>query len=134
MRMWLGLGVAALAVVLCCGGGTLALIGLGISATQAINEQARAVVGDYFDALRRDDFAEAYDLLCTDLQRRESPREFQRRQTAEPEITAVQIGTVSIADELVVPVDVTYVGGRQDNLHVRLEQESDGGLSICGVS
>ena len=134
MRMWIGLGVAALAVLLCCGGGTAAVIGLAVSGTEAINEQARAVVGDYLDAVIHDDFGKAYDLLCVDAQRRESPPEFERRVSAEPKIAAYQVGNVSVSD-LVVPVDITYAGGNQDNLRASLDQDTQtGGLKVCGIN
>ncbi|MGI5214429.1 hypothetical protein [Plantactinospora sp. CA-290183] len=135
VRMWLGLGVAALALLLCCGGGGAALVGLFVSGTEAVNEQAQAVVGDYFDALRREDFGEAYDQLCADAKRRESPREFEERVASEPEIASFQVGDVSVTTELAVPVDVTYTGGGQDNLRAVLDQDgSTGAFKVCAVS
>ncbi|MEE6310980.1 hypothetical protein V1634_29490 [Plantactinospora veratri] len=133
-RLWLGLGVAALAVVLFCGGGGAALVGLLISGSQALNEQARTVVTDYFDALDDGDFRKAYDLLCDSARQRESPAEFERRVSAEPEIDSFRIGDVSLTSELSVPVDVTYAGGGQDNLQALLDQDQrTGGLRVCDV-
>lgn len=133
--MWLGLGVAALAVVLCCGGGAFAMVGLLVAGTEAVNEQARVVVGDYFEALRDRQYGRAYQLLCDDARRRESPAEFEERVAAEPDITAYQVGDIAGLDEITVPVRVTYVGGRQDNLRASLAQDSDTGeFKVCGVS
>ncbi|MEQ4303647.1 hypothetical protein ABNF97_20085 [Plantactinospora sp. B6F1] len=134
-RLWLGLGVAALAVVLFCGGGGAALVGLLISGSQALNEQAKAVVTDYLDALDDDDFRKAYDLLCESAQQRESPAEFERRVSSEPEIASFRIGDVSLTSELSVPVDVTYASGGQDNLQARLAQDqSTGELRVCDIT
>ena len=66
-RLWLGLGAAGLATLLCCGGGLGAGIGLGVTGAQAVNEQAQAVVGEYLDALRAGRYAEAYEALCPRL-------------------------------------------------------------------
>ncbi|HEY0696242.1 MAG TPA: hypothetical protein VGD43_00350, partial [Micromonospora sp.] len=92
LRMWVGLGIGALAVALCCGGGAVALVGLAVAGGQAVNEQSRAVVGDYFDALADEDYSRAYTLLCDADQQRETPGEFQRRVSAEPEVASYEIG------------------------------------------
>ncbi|MBF9134129.1 hypothetical protein I0C86_35105 [Plantactinospora sp. S1510] len=134
MRMWLGIGVAALAVVLFCGGGGAALVGLLVSGAEALNEQARTVVGEYLDAVDDEEFSKAYHLLCDAAQQQESPAEFQRRVSAEPEIASFQVGDVSLTSELSVPVDVTYASGGQDNLRALLDQDSAGGLKVCDIS
>jgi hypothetical protein len=132
-RLWLGLGVAGLAVVLCCGAGGTALVGLVFTQTQAFNEQAQAVVGGYFDAVVRQDYEEAYDRLCDDIQNQESPRQFAARVAQEPRITSYQVGEISLAD-LTVPTDVTYAGGRQETLEVLLEQDQGTGeFEVCGI-
>jgi hypothetical protein len=135
MRLWLGLGVGALALVLCCGGGGAALVGLVVAGGQAINEQARAVTGNYFAAVRDKDYTKAYDLLCDDDQRRESPVEFERRISAEPGIAAYQVHQAKVTNtEVAVPVDVTYTGGGQQAEQVTLVPDSrTGALEVCGV-
>lgn len=131
-RLWLSLGVAALAVVLCCGGGAFAVAGLLITSTQALNEQARVVVEEYFDAVRDRRYSRAYQLLCADAQRRETLEAFQRRVANEPAITAYRVGDVALTDEITVPVEVTYAGGRQDDLEASLVQDPDTAeLKIC---
>jgi hypothetical protein len=133
--MWLGLGAAALAVVLCCGGGGVALVGLMISGSQALDEQARTVVGDYFEAVKTRRYGKAYNQHCDNVQRRESPREFQRRISAEPEITSYTVRETVLGNEVTVPVDVTYTGGVRDNLRVTMVQDSKTGtFEVCGVS
>jgi hypothetical protein len=132
--MWLGLGAGGLALLLCCGGGTAALVGLAVAGTQALDEQGRAVTGDYYGALVDDRYAEAYDLLCRDLRERESRAEFERRVTAEPAITSYRVGDVDLND-LTVPVDVTLDGGGQETQRVTLTQSSSTGqFEVCGVS
>jgi hypothetical protein len=133
-RLWLGLGVAGLAVLLFCGGGAAAVVGLVVADNQAVNEKARAVAGDYFGAVTNKEFGKAYDLLCNDAQKRESPREFERRISAEPEIDSYQVGEPALASPVTVPVGVTYSGGSQDDLRVTLAQDTrTGALEICGI-
>lgn len=135
MRMWIGLGVAGLAVLLCCGGGVAAVVGLTVAGTEAINEQARAVAGDYFEAVSNEEYDKAYDFLCDAAQRRESPREFEERVSEEPEIDSFLIGEVTVVSDLIVPVGVTYAGGGRDDLQVRLAQDGrTGALEICGIT
>jgi hypothetical protein len=134
LRMWIGLGVAGLAVVLFCGGGAAALVGLVVAGGQAANEQARAVVGDYFAAVKDKQYGKAYDLLCDSDQSRESPAQFERRVAAQPEISAYRVGEPSVAGRVTVPVDVTYSGGKQDFQLISLAQDSGTGrLEVCGV-
>ncbi|MEV1288826.1 hypothetical protein [Micromonospora sp. NPDC049679] len=133
-RLWIGLGVAALAVVLCCGGGGAALLGLAVTGTQAVNERARVVVGEYFDAVEQEEYDKAYALLCGDVRRRESPPEFERRVAAEPQITSYTVRDATIANEVIVPVDVTYARGGGRTVRVVLAQDSGTGeFEVCGV-
>lgn len=134
-RVWIGLGVAGLALVLCCGGGAAALVGLAVAGGQAVNEQARAVVGDYLAALRDKEYGKAYDLLCDTDQSRESPAEFERRVAAGPELAAYQVGEASVSDRVTVPVTLTYSGGDQDSQEVTLDQDTGSGrLEVCGFN
>ncbi|WP_329111431.1 hypothetical protein OG792_26210 [Micromonospora sp. NBC_01699] len=135
MRLWLGLGVAGLAVLLCCGGGVAAVVGLTVSGVEAINEQAQVVAGDYFEAVSNQEFDKAYDFLCDAAQRRESPREFEQRVAEEPEIDSFRIGEVTATNDLIVPVGVTYTSGSRDNLRVRLTQDTrTGALEVCDIT
>ncbi|MFC0532588.1 Rv0361 family membrane protein [Phytohabitans kaempferiae] len=133
-RLWLGLGVAGLAVVLCCGAGGAALFGLVVTQTEAFNEQARTVVGDYFDSIAEGKYQDAYNLLCDDVREDESPNEFAARVAAEPRITSYRVGEVSLT-RLTVPADVTYAGGGQDRLEISLAQDSSTGqFEVCGIA
>nr|MDT0662423.1 hypothetical protein [Micromonospora sp. DSM 115978] len=134
-RLWVGLGVAALGVLLCCGGGSAAVVGLAISGTEAISEQAQVVVGDYFEAVRDGEYGQAYSLLCDEVRGRESRAEFERRVAAEREISSYQVGEAIFGVEVVVPVEVDYVDGGQDSLQAELVQDSqDATLKVCDVS
>ncbi|SIR86144.1 hypothetical protein SAMN05444858_12294 [Micromonospora avicenniae] len=133
-RLWLGLGVGALAVLLCCGGGGSAVVGLAVSGVQAVREQGRTVSTDYYQALVDQNFGQAYDQLCDDAQRRESRPDFESRVAAEPQVTAYRVGDVD-TNNLTVPVDVMLEGGRRERQQVILGQDPQtGGLEVCGIN
>ncbi|MFU8874859.1 hypothetical protein [Micromonospora sp. SL4-19] len=133
-RLGLGLGVGALAVLLCCGGGAAAIIGLAVSNVQAVEEQGRAVTNNYYRALVNKDWSKAYDQLCNDARRRESRPEFEQRVATEPQITSYQVGKVD-PQALTVPVDVTLAGGKREGQTVTLAPDQQtGAMEVCGVS
>jgi hypothetical protein len=132
--LWLGLGVAGLAVLLCCGGGAAGLVGLAVTGMQAQSEQARAVVGDYLGALKDKQYDRAYGLLCDAEQQRESPAEFEQRASTEPEITSYTVGRAERTQPVRVPVELVYAGGDRDSRRVTLAQDTGNGrLEVCGI-
>ncbi|MEH1011850.1 hypothetical protein V6U90_01820 [Micromonospora sp. CPCC 206060] len=134
-RLWVGLGVGALAALLCCGGGTAAVVGLVVTGTEAVGEQARAVTGDYYQALSAEQYDKAYALLCDDVRSRESRGQFERRVAAEPQIASYRVGEPELTNEVTVPVQVTFAGGGTDDQRVELTQDRQtGSLEVCGVS
>ncbi|MFD0784547.1 hypothetical protein ACFQZ8_11555, partial [Micromonospora azadirachtae] len=123
-----------LAVLLCCGGGGSAVVGLAVSGVQAVREQGRTVSTDYYQALVDRNFGQAYDQLCDDAQRRESQPDFESRVAAEPQVTAYRVGDVD-TNNLTVPVDVMLEGGRRERQQVILGQDPQtGGLEVCGIN
>ncbi|MGN9910999.1 Rv0361 family membrane protein [Phytohabitans sp. LJ34] len=133
-RMWLSLGVAGLAAVLCCGAGGTALVGLVVTQADALNEQAQTIVGDYFDALSDQNYEDAYKLLCDQRQEDETPAQFTARVSREPRITSYQVGEFKLTS-LTVPADVTYATGGSDRLEITLAQDrGTGEFEVCGVA
>lgn len=133
-RLWLGLGVGALALLICCGGGGAAAVGLVVSNVQAIEEQGQAVTDDYYRALVDKQYGKAYEKLCDDARRRESRGEFTRRIAEEPGVASYRVGDVD-PQTLTVPVDVTFNGGGRGTQQVTLAADQQtGGMEVCGVS
>ncbi|TDC00844.1 hypothetical protein E1091_04080 [Micromonospora fluostatini] len=132
-RLWLGLGVGALAVLLCCGGGGAAVVGLAVTNVRALDEQGRAVTDDYYRALVEKKYGEAYDMLCPAERRRETKPDFERRTAAEPEISSFRVQNVDEVN-LTVTVDVSYADGDRGTQRVTLAPDTQsGGLEVCGV-
>jgi hypothetical protein len=132
-RVWVGLGVGAAAVLLCCLGGAAGIGGLMVTGVQALNEQAHVAVGSYLDALEAENFVEAYSRLCDDAQRRESVQQFSARVSAQPHVDGYTLRDADIADRIVLPADVRYDTGQQRTIRFVLIQDTETGeLEVCG--
>lgn len=134
-RIGLGLGIGAGVLVLACGGGVAALAGLGVVMTNALNEQAKVVIGDYLDDVKAKRFGEAYDSLCAQTRATVTRAEFtSEAQTAEP-IQSWQVGDLDLASvDLAVPVRVTYTDGGSGQLNAYLGQNRETGqFQVCSV-
>ena len=135
LRIGLGLGIGGAVVLLVCGGGIAAAVGLISVMGRALNEQAHVVVGHFFAAVKAQRYAEAYNSQCQDVKSRESQAQFTQRITATSPIASYQVGDVDLTSvELSVPVKVTYSGGNTADLHVSLGQDRETGqFQVCGI-
>jgi hypothetical protein len=132
-RVGLGFGIGAGVLVLVCGGGLAALIGVIVSTSGALQEHAEAAVGEYLGALHDKKYDKAYDLLCQQAQRDESPSEFRERVAAEKPIESYQIGDFSLVT-LSVPVKATYDDGDVADLEAYMGQDpSTGQFEVCDI-
>lgn len=134
-RVWVGLGVGAVALVLCCVGSVVGFGGLIVTGMQAISEQAKVTVDNYLGALAERRYADAYGLLCDELQARESADAFARRVGRGPQVASYTVGTPETERQpIMVPADVRYDSGQQRTLRFTLTQDRDNGrLEICDV-
>ena len=133
-RIGLALGIAGGVLVLVCGGGTAALIGLSASMTGALTEQTHAAVSHYLDAVRDKDYDKAYGQLCDWAQEQETRAEFRARVSAEKPITGYTLGETNMVTGS-VPVDVTYADGGSADLVAELDQDtSTGAFEVCELS
>lgn len=141
-RMWLGVGLASGLLAACCGIGVAAVGGLLVLGQQVVTEQAQRAVTDYLTALTEQDWEQAYELRCARDRRAESLSEFTSRVSGAPAIDSYRIGDLRVDpgrdeldasdDELTVPVEVTYADGTAGRLTFPLDQNSAGGLQVCG--
>src|SRR5690242_16814847 len=87
-RVGLGLGLGAGVLLLVCGGGATAAVGLVTVMSSALNEQADVVVGHYLGALRDREWGQAYDMLCEQARERETQSQFISRVSSQEQITS----------------------------------------------
>ena len=135
LRIGLGLGIGAAVLLLVCGGGIAAVIGLVSTMSSALDEQAHVVIGDYFEAIEAKKFDEAYGMLCSSEQQRQTQAEFVSSEESAAPIRSHDVGDLDLtAVTLAVPVDVVYTDGQTGTLEVYLEQSPDTGqFQVCGV-
>jgi hypothetical protein len=132
-RIGWALGIAAGVLVLVCGGGLAALIGLGTSMSSALKEQAHVVVTDYLDALHDREYDRAYRMLCQQAQDDETASEFRGRIAEMDPIASYRLGDLDLI-KMTVPVDATYAAGGSAQLKAYLGQNSDtGAFEVCDV-
>jgi hypothetical protein len=134
-RVGFGLGIGAVVVLLVCGGGLTAAIGLTQVVNRALNEQAQVVVGAYLDDLEAKRYDDAYRSLCSEARDAESQAEFTSRVATEDPIESYKVGEINAADvDLAVPVDVTYADGRTESLKAFLGQSRETGeFQVCSL-
>lgn len=131
-RLGWGLGIAGIVLVLCCGGGLTAIIGLVVTQVAATNEQSRAVVSRYLDALRDGEYDEAYEMLCDEEQEALTKDRFETRERSRKKISSYKIGEFDVYNES-VPVEEAYSDGTSDRVNYFLKpDDSDATLEICG--
>jgi hypothetical protein len=133
-RLWIGLGIGAALLVLCCGGGIVGFGALVVAQNRALPREAVSVVDTYLRDLRDENYRGAYEQLCGQERENRSLDEFTVRQRAEPAINGWQIGQPRIGQSAVfVPVSIDRSDGGSDSRDFTLvEDQQAGGLRICG--
>ncbi|WP_436522627.1 hypothetical protein [Actinoplanes sp. HUAS TT8] len=132
-RIGLGFGIGGGVVALICGGGLAAIIGLGLAINGSANEQARAVITDYLEAVKAGDYDGAYGQLCRSAKLRETVTEFQERVSQEERITSYQIGDLDL-NTGEVKVDLVHPGGDVEHTEAQLGQNrTTGAFEVCSV-
>ena len=132
-RIGWGLGIGAGVLLLICGGGVAAVIGLGTAASRSLNEQAHKAVSAYLGAVRAQRYDQAYAMLCQQAKDDESPAAFRSRVSAMEPIANYQMGNLNTFN-LTVPVDATYDDGAVAQLVAYLGQNKDtAALEVCDL-
>jgi hypothetical protein len=133
-RLGIGIAIGAVVLVLCCGGGIAGFVGLVVTQANQRERDARTVVTSYMNDWRKQDYAAAYQLLCSDQRDQVTVGEF----TADIDQDTVVEFTVSDpeaqADAIVVPVHVTFDDGSFTDPVFQVVVDSDGNSKVCGQS
>jgi hypothetical protein len=133
-RLWIGLGVGAALLVVCCGGGALGFGALIVNRAGALRTEAVAVVRQYLNDLSEDNFSRAYRLLCSDLRGSMSESEFASREGGRPRVTSFTLGSASLSgSQVLVPAEVWAVDGSvRHPTFTLVEEDQPVALRICG--
>ncbi|MFI5895468.1 hypothetical protein ACIA5D_35775 [Actinoplanes sp. NPDC051513] len=132
-RIGWSIGISVGVVLLVCGLGTAALIGVGVASQKSNQEKANVAISSYLNAVRVGKYDQAYNLLCDDAQENESPAAFRARVAAEPVIESYTIGDLDPFSGA-VPVDATYDDGSNAQLEAYLGIDSKTGtFEVCEI-
>ena len=129
-RLWWGLGIGAVVLVLVCGGG---VVGLGLFAAGSedlVRSQAMSTVRSYLDDVRAADYSDAYDLLCDDVTAGLSESGFASRMR-DDRLTGYTVLSASVAPQITVSTTLRFASGTSHNQTYPLVQSSNG-LKVCG--
>jgi hypothetical protein len=132
-RLWIGLGVGAALLVLCCGGGAFGIGALVVSRTDSLRQGATSVVRQYLDGLRDGNYRRSYDLLCADVRATTTFNAFMARQERLPRVVSYGLADPQLTGtEVIVHAEVTTTGGTTDHrVFVLVEEAEPGALRIC---
>lgn len=132
-RIWIGLGVSALVLVLCCVGGVVGAVVLAEATSQRAETMAKSTVTEYLEALRHDAYRTAFDLRCDALKRREDLQRFSTRMRQNPVTNFEVEGMVTDSSELEVSATVDYERlGRTHRVYTMAAVVGEDDLRICG--
>ena len=133
-RRWIGIGLIAGALVLCCVGAIAGVTSLAVLGSRVIIQQERTAVREYLTALQADDYPAAYKLLCENLRKTQTLESFRTEQSARPGIASFVVGTPA-SNSLEVPATVHYADGTTVGYRFQLEQNpKTAEFFICGVT
>jgi hypothetical protein len=132
-RLWIGLGVGAALLVLCCGGGAFGIGALVVARTDALRSEGATVVRQYLDGLRDGNYRHSYSLLCSDLRGAISLGSYTSQKEREPRVVSYQLYEPQLTGAgVVVDADVTVSGGSLDHRTFDLVEDAEAGaLRIC---
>jgi hypothetical protein len=132
-RIGWGLGIGAGVMLLICGGGAAAVVGLFTSASSALEEQTHKVVSQYLDALIAERYDKAYSMLCREAKQEESPAEYRVRVSGMEPIVSYRLDKLDLIN-FAVPVHATYDTGDTGELEAYLGQNQDtGAFEVCDL-
>lgn len=128
--MWIGLGVGALVLLLCCVGGVVGVGVVVVSVTDQMKRQSTEVVTTYLESLLDRDFGTARRQLCEDLAR-DLTRERLSQQMRERPFTGYRLDKPNVGAALEVTAHLTVTGGE---VIERYELAAEGDIvKICAI-
>ena len=133
-RLWWAIGTAALALLLCGGGGLAVFIGMIVTGVRAVQDQTHQAVTRYVQALERGQFNDAYNLACAEVRQRYDINQFRNLEHDAISSTGFSVGDLDI-NTLTVPVHLEYATGRTQEVVYQLSQDNKTGrFEVCGTA
>ncbi|MGE5830712.1 MAG: hypothetical protein ACM30G_20440 [Micromonosporaceae bacterium] len=133
-RRWIAIGVTAGVAVLCFMGALVGVGGLAVIGTQVVLNQAKGVVTDYLSALRDEQYADAYNLLCAAEKRQTSQPEFAESFARGPALESFEVGEPLAGNDLIVPATLHYRTETRDVRFRLVQDRRTGKFGVCGFT
>lgn len=93
-RLWIGLGIGGLLLVLCCVGGIAGIGVLAAGGDSIARSQATSVVGTFLEAIKQEKYSDAYAELCDQITAKVSLADFERTYRAD-KLDSYSVGEVT---------------------------------------
>ena len=106
-RLWIGLGIGGLLLVLCCAGGIAGIGVLAAGGDSIARSQASSVVRTFLEAVREENYSDAYAELCDQITERVTLADFERVYGAE-KLESYVVGTVNATNTITVDATLTW--------------------------
>lgn len=129
-RLWWGLGIGAVVLVLACVGGVVGFGLLASGSEDLVRSQAMSTVRSYLSDVKTADFSDAYDLLCDDVTAGLSESGFASRMR-DNRLTDFTVLSASIDPQISVATTLRFADGTSRSQAYPLVQSSNG-LKVCG--
>ena len=131
-RLGIGITVGAIVAVLCCGGGVAGFAALIVTTTNQRLHAARTVVTSFMDDWRKQDYAAAYQQLCTARKDELTVTEFSG-ELSQQQVIEFSVGSATVAsNDVQVPVDINFADGGLTPRTFEVTVDSDGNSKVCG--
>ena len=106
-RLWIGLGIGGLVLVLCCVGGIAGIGVLAAGGDSIAKSQASSVVRTFLEAISTEDYAEAYGQLCDEITEKVSQADFERAFSGD-KLESYTVGAVTTTNTITVPATLDW--------------------------
>jgi hypothetical protein len=106
-RLWIGLGIGGLVLVLCCVGGIAGIGVLAAGGDSIAKSQASSVVRTFLEAIGNEDYPEAYGQICDEITEKVSLDDFERAYRGD-RLDSFTVGAVNATSTITVDATLDW--------------------------
>lgn len=128
-RLWIGLGIGGLILVLCCAGGIAGIGVLAAGGDSIARSQATSVVRTFLEAVKQEKYSDAYAELCDQITERLTLDDFQRAYGAD-KLDSYTVGAVDTTSTITVDATLNWHNRTTDARYTLVPAAPV--LKICG--
>ncbi len=106
-RLWIGLGIGGLVLVLCCVGGIAGIGVLAAGGDSIARSQASSVVRTFLEAIQQEKYSDAYAEICDQITEKVTLADFERAYGAD-KLDSYVVGAVNATDTITVDATLNW--------------------------